>query len=321
MIYDYEDLSHGQFEDLIVSLCQSLLGISVQGFSEGPDGGRDAKFNGTAELHPSKAEPWVGITIIQAKHTIGHNKSFSETDFFSRDASSTVIGKEIPRIKKLKELNQLNNYMLFSNRRLSGNAESQIRSSIAHECKMDEKQIYLCGIEQLEMWLRAFPEAALRARIDPIDSPLLFDPNLLSEVIQSLAAQKDGILKVLDEYPVPRTEYCLKNQLNNMSREYAEELRKKYLKETSQIQNFLSAPENYEYMEMYQQVIEDLQLKIVANRKDYQNFDKVMERLVDLLLERDPVLRQKNHKGLVRPILFYMYWNCDIGESGNASSH
>lgn len=77
MKYAYENLSDGQFETLIVFLCQHLLGISAQGFAKGPDGGRDAKFVGTAELHPSKAAPWVGTTIIQGKHT-----NFSESELF-----------------------------------------------------------------------------------------------------------------------------------------------------------------------------------------------------------------------------------------------
>ena len=101
MKYAYEDLSDGQFETLIVLVCQNLLGISVQGFAEGADGGRDAKFVGAAEIHPSKAAPWVGTTIIQAKHTNGYNRSFSETDFFSDQSESTIIAKEVPRIKKL----------------------------------------------------------------------------------------------------------------------------------------------------------------------------------------------------------------------------
>src|SRR5271155_4663715 len=115
MKYAYENLGDDQFETLIVFLCQKLLGISVQGFSKGPDGGRDAKFVGTAELHPSKAAPWVGTTIVQAKHTNGYNRHFSEADFFSVDAANTVIGKELPRIKKLKKAKQLDHYMLFSN--------------------------------------------------------------------------------------------------------------------------------------------------------------------------------------------------------------
>ena len=54
MKFAYEDLSDDQFEKLIVFLCQHLLGISVQGFAKGPDGGRDAKFVGTAELHVNR---------------------------------------------------------------------------------------------------------------------------------------------------------------------------------------------------------------------------------------------------------------------------
>ncbi len=46
MKFAYEDLSDDQFERLIVFLCQRLLGISVQGFAKGPDGGRDGKFVG-----------------------------------------------------------------------------------------------------------------------------------------------------------------------------------------------------------------------------------------------------------------------------------
>ncbi len=121
MKFSYEDLSDSQFETLIIHLCQRLLGVSLQGFAKGPDGGRDAKFIGTAELHPSKTVPWAGTTIIQAKHTNGHNRNFSESDFFSTTAANTVLGKEIPRIKKLRETKQLDHYMLFAIRRLAGN--------------------------------------------------------------------------------------------------------------------------------------------------------------------------------------------------------
>ena len=148
MKYAYEDLSAEQFERLIVLLCQRLLGISVQGFSKGPDGGRDAKFVGTAQLHPSTAAPWSGTTIIQAKHTNGYNRNFSETDFFSLTAANTVLGKEIPRINKLRKAKQLDHYMLFANRRLAGNAETQIRGYIASECSVPVSSIYLCGVEQ-----------------------------------------------------------------------------------------------------------------------------------------------------------------------------
>lgn len=321
MKFAYEDLSDDQFEVLIVLLCQRLLGIAVQGFAKGPDGGRDAKFVGTAELHPSKAAPWVGTVIVQAKHTNGYNRSFSELDFYSTSSSNTVVGKEVPRIKKLREAKQLDHYMLFANRRLTGNSETEIRDHIAAECGVPASSIYLCGLEQLELWLKRFPEVAQEANLDAVDSPLIVSPDDLAEVVQALARQKDGLTALLDDPPTVRVTYEEKNALNNMTAAYAKEQRRKYLKETAQIRTFLAAPENIELLRMYESVVDEFQLKILAKRKDYQTFDEVMEYLVDLLFNRDPVLRQHAHKRLTRAILFYMYWNCDIGEVDDAAAN
>ena len=320
MKFAYEDLSDDQFEILIVLLCQRLLGIAVQGFAKGPDGGRDAKFVGTAELHPSKAAPWVGTVIVQAKHTNGYNRSFSELDFYSTSSSNTVVGKETPRIKKLREAKQLDHYMLFANRRLTGNSETEIRNHIAAECDIPAASIYLCGLEQLQLLLKRFSEVAQEAKLDAVDSPLIVSPDDLAEVVQALARQKDGLSALLDDPPTVRVTYEHKNAINNMTAEYAKAQRRKYLKETSQIRTFLAAPENIELLHMYESVVDEFQLKIIAKRKDYQTFDEVMEYLVDLLFSRDPVLRQHAHKRLTRAVLFYMYWNCDIGEVGDAET-
>ena len=320
MKFAYEDLSDSQFETLIVFLCQRLLGISVKGFAKGPDGGRDAKFVGTAELPPSKAAPWVGTTIVQAKHTNGHNRNFSEPDFFSTKSSSTVLSEEIPRIKKLRENKQLDHYMLFANRRLAGNAETEISDYLSAQCGIPASSIYLCGLEQLEMLLKTFPDIAEKANLDPVDSPLIVSPDDLAEVVQALARQKDTVSELLDDPPTQRMNFVQKNALNNMSAEYANAQIKRYLKETAQIQTFLAAPENLELLRMYESVVDEFQLKIIAKRKDYQTFDAVMEYLVDLLFNRDAVLRQHAHKRLTRAVLFYMYWNCDIGEVVDAKA-
>lgn len=321
MKFAYEDLSDDHFEVLIVLLCQRLLGIAVQGFAKGPDGGRDAKFVGTAELHPSKAAPWVGTVIVQAKHTNGYNRSFSELDFYSNSSNNTVIGKEVPRIKKLRDAKQLDHYMLFANRRLTGNSETEIRDHIATQCDIPAASIYLCGLEQLELLMKHFPEVAQEAKLDAVDSPLIVSPDDLAEVVQALARQKGGLTEILDDPPTVRVTYEQKNALNNMTEEYAKALRRKYLKETVQIRTFLAAPENIELLRMYESVVDEFQLKIIAKRKDYQSFDAVMEYLVDLLFNRDPVLRQHAHKRLTRAVLFYMYWNCDIGEVGDATAN
>lgn len=310
MKYAYEDLSPGQFESLVVALCQFLLGAGVQGFAAGPDGGRDAKFVGTAELLPSKANLWTGTVIVQAKHTNGYNTTFSDSDFYSETGPVTVLGEELPRIKKLRAANGLDHYMLFSNRRLTGNAESKLRAVIAKECGLPESSIMLCGIEQLEMWLKRFPEAARIAAIDPIDSPLIVSPDDLAEVVEHLALHLKQVPPTPDP-PTDRVSYERKNELNKMSNAYAKELRRRYLKDTAQIKKFLAAPENADLLGRYESTVEELQLQIIAKRRDYQSFDEVLNYLIALLLDRDPILRK--NKRLTRTMIFYMYWNCDVG--------
>lgn len=312
MRFAYEDLSEHQFEMLVVHICQRLLGASVQGFSKGPDGGRDARFEGTAQMIPSEAEPWKGKVIIQAKHTIAYNQTFSEAGFFSKNGESSIVAKEVPRIKALRERSELDHYMLFANRRLSAGAESEIRNHIAEACGLPSGSITLCGTEQLETWLKRFPEAATEAGLDPVDSPLLVSPDDLAKLVQAIHANRETIVAVVAHPPTTRTSYEEKNSKNNMTPTYAKELRSMYLKDSQVVREFLSNPENVEYLRLYEGIVEEFQLKIVANRKDFQTFDKVMEYLVDLLFGRDPDL--KRNRRLTRVTLFYMYWNCDIGE-------
>lgn len=319
MQYAYEELSPEQFEGLIVLLCQKLLGISVKGFATGPDGGRDAKFNGTAELHPSRTAPWVGMTIIQAKHTNGCNRSFSETDFFNPPSVSTIIGLEAPKIKELRDAGELDHYMLFSNRRLSAGTDQAIQSHLSTFCNVPISSIYLCGLEQLEMLLRTFKDVPKRANLDPIDSPLIVSSEDLAEVVEAFARHKTDVQALLDDPPTPRVSYDEKNRVNAMTDEYAKALRKRFMKDTYQIQTFLSSPENVKLLRLYESVVDEFQLKIIAKRKDYQSFDSVMNYLFDLLFARDPVLRQRKHKRLTRAMVFYMYWNCDIGDTGETA--
>jgi len=314
MKYRYEDLSPTQFEELIIFLCKRLLGAAVQGFAVGPDGGRDAKFVGTAQLIPSTAAPWGGTVIIQAKHTNGYNTSFSDKNFFSDASQDTVIGKEIPRIKNLIESGELDHYMLFSNRRLTGGKESEIRSYLSQECGLPQESIILQGIEELERWMKKYPDIPELADLDPVDSPLIVSPEDLSEIIEALSSEIDNITAEPDSYPTPRIPYEEKNRINKMTAEYAKELRKQYLEDTVTIDAFLAAPENDDLKQLYESITEEFNLKIIAHRKEYQTFDQVMNYLFDQLFSRDTVLRAKKNKRLTRAMLFYMYWICDIGK-------
>lgn len=318
MRFAYHDLADTQFEDLVVLLCRKLLGIATQGFADGPDGGRDARFEGTAELFPSKASPWNGKVIIQAKHTNGYNKSFSDSEFFNPKTKSNVIAKEIPRIKKLAGDGSLEHYMLFSNRRLTGGAENEIRNHISGVCKIPSSSIHLCGIKNIEDLFKSFPEIVETAGIDHVDSPLIVTSDELAEVVEALASHVSDASKLIrvDQSPVVRTGYERKNLLNNMSEEYAKTLRKTYLKDERMISDFLSDPINESLSSSYQTSVEEFNLEIIAKRKSDTSFDSIFQYLSRLLFDRDPVLAR--NKRLTRSVLFYMYWNCDVGRNDDA---
>jgi hypothetical protein len=318
MKYAYEDLSSEKFEELVIVICKRLFGIGVQGFATGPDGGRDAKFVGTAELFPSKAEPWKGITIIQAKHTNGYNKTFSDGEFYSKKSQNTVIGEELPRITKLRINKHVDNYILFANRRLSGITETEINGHISKTCNIPQTGVYLVGIETIEEHLKHWPDIVTIVKIEPVDSPLIVSPDELAEIVEALAKQLTDAQQAIDIPPGTRVSYEEKNVLNKMSKEYAKGQLRKYLKHTKQISTFLAAPENQSFLEQYETVIDEFQFKIIAKIKEQQPFDDVMEYLVDLLFNRDVILRR--NKKLTRAMLFYMYWNCDIGKTDAATN-
>lgn len=75
--------------------------------------------------------------------------------------------------------------MLFANRRLAGNAESDIVDHISRSSGIPSESIYLCGVEQLEPWLKSFPDVPKLADLDLVDSPLIISPDDLAEVVKN----------------------------------------------------------------------------------------------------------------------------------------
>ncbi len=305
--YPFEDLDDSQFERLVVQCSRKLFGIGVVSFASGVDGGRDARFTGVAELYPSDVGPWEGKTVIQAKHTNSTNTHVSDPSF-SGTSSSSVISEEIPRVKKLAENGDLDNYVLFTNRRLGANADASVREWIAVEAGLGDRPVAIHGTEYLDDLIRQFPEVLQLAQIDPVDSPLNVSSFDIAEVILAIS---DG-LDDDDEAPiVDRVSFERKNELNAMSEPFANELLKRYLSYTVQFDRFLASPANADSLVKYNSAVEDFQLKVIAKRHDYQSFDDVFNYLVELLFGRDVILSR--NRRLTRAMVFYMYWNCDLG--------
>jgi hypothetical protein len=312
----YFDLSDSQFENIVVAIGQRLFGVGLMGFTSGKDGGRDAKFIGTAQDYPSKNSLWNGCTIIQAKHTARINASYSDADVYKSGRATGLICDEIPKIKALFEAGEAQNYFLISNRKLSAITQRKITKFISDETGMPIQNIAIAGTQQLDGWLAFYPEAQSSISINPLEAPLIVDPDDLANAIEGFREALDNDLAEEDgSRPTPRTPLVEKNRLNNMTVEFEATLRGYYIKHTQSIRKFLSDPINEEYRASYQEAVEEFNLKIVAKREEYETFDAIFDYLLYQLFDRSGILG--SNKGLTRAMLYYMYYNCDIGRDSD----
>lgn len=310
MRFALHDLHPHQFEDLVIEVCHELLGAGVQKFATGPDGGRDAKFVGTAQAFPSQAAPLVGTTIIQAKHTSDAVGKFSDSSFSGEPATST-LSEEIPRIKALRDAGQIDNYLLFANRRLGAIANEEISQRLTSETNVPVVRLF--GVEQMERYIKRYPYLAQSLSAFEYDLPLRASPDDLAEVITAIAKAQPEF-----EWPtsgsansLQRVAFKNKNEINGLSDEYARLITRNYLKHFVVVEKFLADPLNGGAYASYRNAVDEFASKLAAHRGDFATFDKLLDHLLGLLIERDGDLR--SHKRLTRMVFYFMYWACDIG--------
>lgn len=299
------DIEPGEFEDLVILLCEEILGPGVIKFSTGPDGGKDGKFTGKAQCFPSKSNPWEGKFIIQAKHTQKHNATCFDNDF------KYTLEKEIPKIEQLIKNGEVDHYLLFTNRKLSGKADSIISGIINTRLNINN---YIIGIETIQKWLLKYPKIVKQFNLNDLLTPLQFYEEDLKEIIIAFSKLNsdcdDRVTKRLNE--LKNTDKTIKNELNKLSQEYFDEMIKKgSLSYFPFIEAFLQNPSNIKYCNFYQNTVSDLKEKIIVNRKEYYEFDKIFDEIYDYIREKNTDL--KDHRRLIRVFLHYMYWHCDIG--------
>jgi hypothetical protein len=111
--YDLSRFSPGSFQSFAQSLALHEFGPGLQVYGLGPDGGRDASFNGSPN-YPSKANPWTGYTVIQVKY-----KEKPSNDSRDADWLVTQVKKEQTRWKKAKGERHPDYYLLITNVDLS----------------------------------------------------------------------------------------------------------------------------------------------------------------------------------------------------------
>ena len=304
MKYPLYELDDKGFEKLVALICKQILGTGTITFSDGPDGGKDAKFTGKANKFPSESKPWEGKFIIQAKHTTKPNASCSDSDF------KTILKEEVKKVQVLRKESKIDCYLLFTNRKLSGIQDSKIEDFINENTRVEN---CIIGDERIQQWLQEYHQIVKTLGLNKLLLPLQFYEQDLKEIVIAFAKTKilsDKIKEIVDN--IYRIDVEKKNELNNLSKEYFDSLFKESFSEFEQIKSFLEDPKNRKLKNYYGNTINDLQAKIAVTRKEYKTFEEIIEYLFDFIFENN-MEQLRNQRRLIRVFLHYMYFNCDIG--------
>lgn len=312
MDYHLYNLHSTDFENLVNIICQKILGTGVITFSEGKDGGKDGKFTGAAQNYPSTNNIWSGKFIVQAKHTSNPIASCSDSDFES------LVKKEAKKIKKLNQAGDIDNYLLFTNRKYSGLKGEQLCKNITELTGL--KNVAIIGKETINnLYLNSNKSIVRQFNLHKVQIPFDFSDEEIREIILAFKEQlpkvENSIISKSDElkYDFSHIEKADKNQKNKLSQKYYEQqILGSSLMEFGKIEAFLKDPVNEVLKDYYYDTANELNEIISLKREDFDAFEELFIHIYQLIT--NGVLSLKGSKRHITTFLHYMYMECLIGK-------
>jgi hypothetical protein len=167
MLYDLTRMGQRLFEDMCRALAVHVLGPGIQAFGDGPDGGREASFEG--RLHypePAVDEQWNGFGVLQVKYRragIGEK----DLDWLRREITKELAAWSSPDKKRITEGRMPEYLIIATNVRLTSAVRvggiDRIRTFMAgHAEKLGLKGWALWDANQLTMYLNAYPSVSTK---------------------------------------------------------------------------------------------------------------------------------------------------------------
>ncbi len=312
MDYRLELLHADDFEGLTNTICQKLFGMGVVTFSTGKDGGRDGKFAGTANKYPSETAQWTGNFIVQAKHTANHSASCADNEFHS------LLQKEIPKIKKLKANGDIDNWIIFTNRKYSAITGEALLKKLKKDTGLDN--IVIFGKEHLNNHLiNPNRDIIKQYKLDQLHIPFDFSDEEIKEIILAFKSHlKNMDAELLAKVEQVKYDFTIidikaKNKKNGLGDEYHKnEIMASSLMEFEKIQHFLNAPINSELKEYYFDIAAELSQIITIKRDNFDAFEEIFHFIYQRVCDGEIAL--KGSKRHITTFLHYMYFECLIGK-------
>lgn len=304
MAYRLEELNEDDFEKLVIRICQKILGIGVKSFTKGKDGGKDGRFEGKADHYPSNSSPWEGKFIIQAKHTTNPTASCNDSEF------RNLAKKEIVKIQKLKENNDIDCYLLFTNRKYSGVSGDRLPEGIRQQTGVD--YVDILGKETIQSYLSNHKDIAREFSLEMPIAPFNFSEEDIKEVILAFKEQYPIIKEKIDEikYNFDRIPIEEKNKKNKLGEKYYNDSLKESLEYFTTISTFLEDPINDEIKDAFLGTAALLKDLIITDRDKYGAFEEIFNEIHTKIYNSG----RFSGKQYIKIFLHFMYYECLIGE-------
>ncbi|MEV0136863.1 hypothetical protein AB0H83_51630 [Dactylosporangium sp. NPDC050688] len=114
MRYDLSRLGEHEFEDMSQALAVCVLGAGVSVFGDGPDGGREATFEGQVNYpDPGPGGPWNGYGVVQAKYKRSLAGTAEDTAWFVGMVTKELNDWTNPDKNRVKK-GRLPEYLIFA---------------------------------------------------------------------------------------------------------------------------------------------------------------------------------------------------------------
>lgn len=148
MDFEFKTFSTRSFERFAQAMALHVLGNGVLVFGDGPDGGREATYEGLLD-YPSDREKWSGYTVMQAKFLQVPGSPREDADWLVKQLRAE-LGKFVEPNSQLKKPDY---YILVSNARLSSvPASDRVKGGIAKVDEVFAEYKSALGLKDYQVW-------------------------------------------------------------------------------------------------------------------------------------------------------------------------
>lgn len=188
--YELHTLGWKAFQELCVTIVGEIWGHTVQSFFDSRDGGRDGAFHGRVQM--TAGDTLDGSFVVQCKFTARADRHLALAD----------LADELLKARRLAARGLADHYMLFTNARLTGVAEAEMKA--AFEAIPGIKRFAAYGAERISQMIRE--SARLRMLVPRVyglgDLSQILDERAYAQAREVLSALGDDLAKfvITDSY-------------------------------------------------------------------------------------------------------------------------